>query len=138
MFGCVCYIKITTGQTTKLDDRGKGVLNLGKEPGTKCYRLYEPVSKRIFVSRDVVFAEAQAWKWENCQEQSTGQTGQFIVFGFEAEGTNVNEETNEKSGSSTEGFTESQEEMTTPISVQSSKSDSSNAAGDDSEPRKFR
>lgn len=65
VFGCGAHMKIPSVHTKKLDDRSKKVVNLGKEPGTKAYRLYDPVSKRIHVSRDVVFEEAVAWPWEN-------------------------------------------------------------------------
>jgi hypothetical protein len=36
---------------------------LGYEPGTKAYRLYNPVSDRVVVSRDVVFEEGRVWNW---------------------------------------------------------------------------
>jgi hypothetical protein len=31
------------------------------EEGSKAYRLYDPVSEKVVVSRDVVFNEAAAW-----------------------------------------------------------------------------
>lgn len=60
MFGCVSYMKIPSVKTTKLDDRSRLVINLGKEPGTKGYRLYDLVSKKIRVSRDIIFEEKKA------------------------------------------------------------------------------
>ena len=36
---------------------------IGYEPGTKAYRLYNPVTDRVHVSRDVVFEEGRAWNW---------------------------------------------------------------------------
>ncbi|KAL8107456.1 hypothetical protein AgCh_024022 [Apium graveolens] len=44
IFGCVAYMKLPQVHTTKLSDRSKPVIYLGKEPGTKGYRLYDPVS----------------------------------------------------------------------------------------------
>lgn len=46
---------------TKLNDRSKIVINLRKEPGSKAYRVYDPVNKAVQVSRDVVFDEAKGW-----------------------------------------------------------------------------
>ncbi|KAL8116648.1 hypothetical protein AgCh_022990 [Apium graveolens] len=64
-------MKIPNTQLRKLDDRSKPVINLGKEPGTKAYRLYDPESKQLHVSRDVVFEEKKVWPWEKQQEEVT-------------------------------------------------------------------
>lgn len=44
VFGCVAHMKLPGALTTKLSDRSKMVINLGKEPGTKAYRVYDPLS----------------------------------------------------------------------------------------------
>lgn len=64
LFGCTTYMKQPAAHTTKLDDRSRLVVHFGREPGTKAYRLYDPLSKKIYVSRDVVFNEGEAWDWE--------------------------------------------------------------------------
>lgn len=56
-------MKLLVVHITKLGDRSKPVINLGKEPGTKAYRLYDPVHKSVDVSRDVVFEEKKGWNW---------------------------------------------------------------------------
>ena len=66
-FVCVTHMKIPSVHTKKLDDRSMEVINLGREPGTKAYRLYDPVSKRVMVSRDVVFDENRSWQWEKME-----------------------------------------------------------------------
>lgn len=45
VFGCVGHMKIPSQHTQKLNDRSKQVVNLGKEPGIKAYRLYDPHTK---------------------------------------------------------------------------------------------
>ena len=45
----------------KLDDRSSALVHLGTEPESKAYRLLDPTSKRIVVSRDVVFEEDKKW-----------------------------------------------------------------------------
>ncbi|KAL8113434.1 hypothetical protein AgCh_020662 [Apium graveolens] len=44
-------------------DRSKRVVNLGREPGTKGYHLYDPESNRVHTSRDVIFEESKPWIW---------------------------------------------------------------------------
>lgn len=73
VFGCVAYMKVTGSYVSKLEDRSKRVVNLGKEPGTKGYRLYDPVNRRVCVSRDVSFEEAQTWPWsEHGEKEAEG------------------------------------------------------------------
>lgn len=64
VFGCKAYMKVPCNQVKKLDDRSRMVINLGKETGTKAYRLYDPVGKCLYVSRDVTFVETEAWPWD--------------------------------------------------------------------------
>ena len=59
VFGCVGYVKVTTPHLRKLDDRSRALVHLGTKPETKAYRLLDPSSRRIIVSRDVVFNEEQ-------------------------------------------------------------------------------
>lgn len=47
--------------TKKLDDRSLSVIHIGKEPGTKAYRLVDPRINKVYVSRDVVFEERESW-----------------------------------------------------------------------------
>lgn len=68
VFGCVGHMKIPREHTKKLDDRSKQVNNLGKDPGTKTYRLYDPLTKRVHVSRDVTFEEDKSWHWDQASE----------------------------------------------------------------------
>jgi hypothetical protein len=63
IFGCRAHAKITRPHLKKLDDRSVPVVFLGCEPGGKAYRCYDPVAKRMVVSRDVVFDEGRPWSW---------------------------------------------------------------------------
>ncbi|KAL8122107.1 hypothetical protein AgCh_018736 [Apium graveolens] len=65
VFGYVAYMKMHGVHTSKLDDRSKKTIYLGREPGTKACRLYDPVFEKILVSRDVVFEEQKAWEWDS-------------------------------------------------------------------------
>lgn len=78
VFGCVGYAKIEGTQLKKLDDRSLMLVHLGTEPGSKAYRLYNPNTRRVIVSRDVVFDEDKGWSWskEDKQEKES-----FVVAG---------------------------------------------------------
>jgi hypothetical protein len=45
---------------------------IGYELGMKAYRLYNPVTDRVHVSRDVIFEEGRAWNWEESGAGSSG------------------------------------------------------------------
>ncbi|KAF2284725.1 hypothetical protein GH714_029592 [Hevea brasiliensis] len=42
----------------------KGVM-IGYEEGSKAYRLYDPVKKKLIISRDVIFEEEKSWPWQS-------------------------------------------------------------------------
>jgi hypothetical protein len=54
---------------------------MGYEKGTKGYRVYDPVAKKLHISRDVIFQENQCWDWEQ-GKQSTGLASEFDVEYF--------------------------------------------------------
>ena len=60
MFGCVAHIKKVGPGVNKLSDRSTLIVFLGYEPGTKAYRVYDPVAKKLHVTRDVVLEEHRA------------------------------------------------------------------------------
>ncbi|KAD7117288.1 hypothetical protein E3N88_04556 [Mikania micrantha] len=57
IFGCIAYSKVPSQHLTKLDDRSIKMVHLGMEEGSKAYRLFDPISKKICISRDVKFIE---------------------------------------------------------------------------------
>ncbi|XP_074369209.1 uncharacterized protein LOC141710547 [Apium graveolens] len=50
-----------------------------KKPGTKGFRLYDPNSRTMHVSRDVIFEESMFWDW-NKQETESSTRGTFILM----------------------------------------------------------
>jgi transposase InsO family protein len=79
-FGCVVHVKNTTPNLKKLEDRSQPMIFIGYELGSKAYRAYDPVSKKVHVTRDVVFDEQALWNWGADAEHSTTDGGDtFIV-----------------------------------------------------------
>ncbi|XP_076912690.1 uncharacterized protein LOC143571056 [Bidens hawaiensis] len=62
VFGCVAHVKKLSNQLTKLSDRSVPMVYFGIENGTKAYRLYNPILKKVVVARDVVFNEKRCWE----------------------------------------------------------------------------
>ncbi|XP_074324338.1 uncharacterized protein LOC141661251 [Apium graveolens] len=62
----------------------KAVIYLGKEPGTKAHRLYDPLSKSICICRDVEFVECKSWDWSRETESRASQKENFVVITHEA------------------------------------------------------
>ena len=61
VFGCIGHVHVPDNKRKKLDDKSFQCVLLGVSEESKAYRLYDPVSKKIVVSRDVVFEEDKFW-----------------------------------------------------------------------------
>jgi hypothetical protein len=61
IFGCVCYAHIPDELRTKLDVKSEKCIFVGYPLDPKGYRCYNPVTKNLRVSRDVVFHEMTSW-----------------------------------------------------------------------------
>lgn len=53
---------------TKLDEKSLRCFLLGISEESKAYKLYDPISQQIVVSRDVVFDESAEWEWDKKHE----------------------------------------------------------------------
>ena len=58
-FGCVCYAHIAKDERKKLDAVARRCVLVGYGDEVKGYRLYDPEKKKVFLSRDVRFNEAE-------------------------------------------------------------------------------
>ncbi|XP_074318153.1 uncharacterized protein LOC141654945 [Silene latifolia] len=54
---------------SKLDDKSKKCVFLGVSDESKAWRLYEPISKKVIISKDVVFEEDKTWDWGRTEEE---------------------------------------------------------------------
>lgn len=79
VFGCVSYAKAETQHLRKIDDRSRILVHLGTEPGSKACRLLNPSSQKIVVSRDVMFDETKAWKWNEKTSDAEQRPGMFTL-----------------------------------------------------------
>ena len=72
IFGCIGYAKVDTPHLKKLENRSRMLVHLGTEPGSKAYRMYNPTTRKIIVSRDVIFDESKMWNWKNIASENRG------------------------------------------------------------------
>lgn len=61
IFGCVAYAHVPAKMRRKLDDQSEKSIFIGYSEESKAYRLYNPITKKYIISRDVEFEEEEAW-----------------------------------------------------------------------------
>ena len=59
VFGCTAFAHVAKDERGKLDSKARRCILLGYGTETKGYRLYYQMTKRVFLSRDVVFNESE-------------------------------------------------------------------------------
>jgi transposase InsO family protein len=64
VWGSIAHVHISDEKRSKLDDKSNTCIFFGFSEESKGYRLYNPQSKKVIVSRDVVFEESKGWNWE--------------------------------------------------------------------------
>ena len=61
IFGCVTYTHVPDELRKKLDIKGEKCIFVGYSDESKAYKLYNPSTKKVIISRDVKFIEEEAW-----------------------------------------------------------------------------
>lgn len=82
-------MKIPAVHMTKLDDKSRPVVHFDREPGTKAYRLFDPIANSIHISRDVIFNEKEAWIWTPQNTHTTAKPEQFTIELLESDHSNT-------------------------------------------------
>ncbi|XP_025015733.2 uncharacterized protein LOC112536986 [Ricinus communis] len=91
----------------KLDDKSRAHIFLGVSKDSKVYRLFDPITKKITINRDVKFKEDACWTWE----QSKGEMqSDALDWGDKNSNTNKELELEENSGFNNTSNTASQTE----------------------------
>ena len=57
IFGFTAYVHIPIEERSKLDSKSKKCIFLGFEKGVKGYKLWDTMTQKVVISRDVVFNE---------------------------------------------------------------------------------
>jgi len=65
VFGCISHVHVPNHKRVKLDAKSLKCVFLGVSENSKAYRIFDPISQKIIISRDVVFKEDQQWHWDD-------------------------------------------------------------------------
>lgn len=85
IFGCIAHVHVPENQRKKLDSRSTKCILLGVNEESKAYRLYDPASQRIIISRDVIFEEGKKWEWNKKDGEKEGELVDLSDKGEEEE-----------------------------------------------------
>jgi len=100
VFGCISHIHVPDNKRVKLDNKSRKCIFFGVSDESKAYRLFDPISHKIIISRDVVFEEDQRWDWEVCYNKEI--VSDLVWEQDEGEGTGVGANEEESEANNTE------------------------------------
>lgn len=78
VFGCLCFTHVPQIKRDKLDKKAEPGVFIGYSLISKAYRVFQPDSKKIIISRDVSFMENEEWRW-NWSNEKNESDSQFPV-----------------------------------------------------------
>ncbi|KAG8472464.1 hypothetical protein CXB51_034185 [Gossypium anomalum] len=73
VFGCLCYAHIPAVKRDKLYERAQPGILMGYSAVKKGYRILDPLTNKIQVSRDVIFDEHACWNWNKGEPEATSE-----------------------------------------------------------------
>ena len=68
IFGCIAYAQIPKQKRKKLDDRGEKYIFIGYYENSKVYKLFNPITNKVIIRRDIIFDEDATWNWSTKEE----------------------------------------------------------------------
>jgi hypothetical protein len=77
-FGSIVYVRNTMPHLKKLEERGRKMIFISYESGSKAYHAYNPITKRVHVIRDVVFIKQAQWDWGSGIEDGKPGSGDGV------------------------------------------------------------
>ncbi|KAH0769068.1 hypothetical protein KY290_013049 [Solanum tuberosum] len=67
VFGCVCFFLVPQVKRDKLDKKALPGIFVGYSSSSKTYKVYNPQTGKMIVSRDAHFTEEEKWNWKDNQ-----------------------------------------------------------------------
>jgi len=77
VFGSITYVHVPNATRSKLDDKAVKTIFIGYNHGG--YKLYNPMTKKVIVSRDVTFVEDEEWQWNATTEMDLKKRDIYIL-----------------------------------------------------------
>ncbi|CAL2228324.1 unnamed protein product [Prunus armeniaca] len=76
IFGCIAYAHVPSQKREKFEENGEKYIFVSYSDKSKAYRLIDPRTNKLVISRDVIFYEFKVWRWENKQ----GEIQSFLLL----------------------------------------------------------
>ena len=98
VFGCVSYVHVPYRKQTKLDNKSIKCVLLGISEESKAYRLYDLLSRKVLISRDVIFNEEESWPWDDNYTEAIQASLDWSDLDEDSHHDDKNEATNNPAG----------------------------------------
>ena len=85
VFGCDAYVHVPKENMSKLDKKAEKCIFIGYKDGLKGYKLWNPETKKVVYSRDVVFREMKDVKQEFLPSKEEPEKIEFDLKDDESE-----------------------------------------------------
>jgi hypothetical protein len=95
IFGCLAFAHVPDSQRIKMDNKSIKCIHLGVSDESKAYKLYDPIKKKILISRDVVFEENKSWKWNSDGDNKESHEADTVNTEVNNDDDNTNEAVND-------------------------------------------
>lgn len=61
VLGCIAYAYVPKEVRSKLDGKSEKCIFIGYDERSKAYKLFNPITKKVIISQDVIFKEEESW-----------------------------------------------------------------------------
>ena len=90
IFGCLCFTFVSQIKRDKLDERALPSIFIGYSLVVKAYKVFQPQTRKIVISRDVHFMEDEEWNWDDAKKMnSTSKKPKIKFFGSDTKDQNI-------------------------------------------------
>lgn len=93
VFGSLCYKHVPDVRRSKLENKSEIMILIGYHL-TGSYKLYNPVTQKVHISRDIIVNEAEKWKWEK-EPVYNEDTQQTFIYSDSSDKSVNNDDANE-------------------------------------------
>ena len=76
--GSITYAHVPKATRSKLDDKAVKTIFIGYKHGG--YKLYNPMTKKMIVSRDVTFTEDEEWQWNVAADMDSKKRYIYVLM----------------------------------------------------------